>query len=375
MKLLCLLALSQAVLFGAEHKATAADVVELVYDSLYSDHDDGRLAQSLQQLKITEQLSPHVVRYFQHIGIGPHALQALQRLREESSPLTPPEEPALAIQPVPVEDEQKEMLERIERYAQSYARNLPNFICDQVTRRYSNLGGLLPDGNPLFTDTLHFTDSFTKSLRFIEGIEEGVAPNRAGGRKIKIATRRGQSISSGEFGTDMVIIFGPGIDPEMSWDHWQMFRGKRTAVFNYFVGMPKSRFTLLACCTLVPGEGEVRQRVIAPIRGLVYAEPETGVISRIAIQPVHLPEAFRLKESATVIDYGDVKIGGQSYTLPVKALAFVRGAIDPIPGSQQKPPVQKNRNEISFLNYRKFEAESVLTFSNSKITYQSDSKK
>ena len=138
-----------------------------------------------------------------------------------------------------------------------------------------------------------------------------------------------------------------------------MFKGKKTAVFDYFVGPSQTQFTVSWADVM----DHVTESVKAPIRGLVYADPETGVISRLTIQAMGLPASFRIKESRTVIDYDAVNIGGRSYTLPVKASVFVQS--DP----------QKNLNEITFTNYRKFEAESVLSFSGSKITYGSSSEK
>lgn len=367
-KLVSLLVLAAAVLAGADHRVSASDVVQLVLSSVYSDHDDSRLANDLHRLKMSEQLDGHVLVYFRNIGVGPLARKELERLRQESALMKLPFEPPLSIQPIPPDDQRMRMVEKVERYAQSYVHGLPNFMCDEVTRRYSNMSWYPEDVKP--SDRLHFTDSFSKNLRFADGVEEGIVPHRPGKREVKISTRKGQSISSGEFGTDMLIIFGPDIHAETHWDHWEMFRGRRTAVLQYFVGLPKSRYTLAACCSFVPGKGEMQQRVTASIRGVVYIDPDSGVISRIAIKPVALPEAFHLKENETLIDYDDVRIGNRLYRLPVKAVAFIRGEIESEPGYNKTVPIQKNRNEISFINYRKFEAESALTFANSKITYE-----
>lgn len=70
-----------------------------------------------------------------------------------------------------------------------------------------------------------------------------------------------------------------------------------------------------------------------------------------------LSPSFHIQEDNTVIDYGAVRISGQSYTLPVAARVFVRA------------DAQRNRNEIAFVKYRKFDADSVLTIVNSRITF------
>ncbi len=360
---LCLLALVQVAALGADHRATSADLTTLVFTSLYSDHDDAQLARQLSNLQLTEQLNPHVVLYFRQAGTGPRALAALQALQHKSQNLSPPAAPVLTIQPLPSADEQNQMLQRVVDYARGYVHSLPDFLCDQVTQRFTNLRRTGWEGNPQYGKSLRHSDSFTRVLRFSGGAEEGQITKVNNKPARGLVTKFGQSISSGEFGGDMVIIFGPKADAQLTWDHWEIFRGKRTAVFEYFVKPGKSEFSLYYCCFQEPGLGEAQQSYKSPIRGLVYVDPGTGRISRLLIRAVELPEAFHVKESNTIIDYGSITIGVHSYTLPVSAQMFMH------------TERQRNRNELRFLNYRKFEAESVFTYTESKVSYGSKSKK
>ncbi|HEX4166083.1 MAG TPA: hypothetical protein VHZ55_11475 [Bryobacteraceae bacterium] len=247
------------------------------------------------------------------------------------------------------------MLERLFEYVQSYVHGLPNFICDEVTRRYTNFAGVAADGNPRYKKRLRHSDTFTRSLRFVGGAEEGSVEEVNGKRGARAVTRQGQRISAGEFGGDIVIIFGADAKPEMHWGHWEMYGGRQRAVFSFFVGTPVSKFSLFNCCYQLPDGRELQQSYNAPVRGLVYLDPSAGTIARLLIRAVNLPPAFHIKESNTAIDYGGVSIGGQMYTLPLRAVTFGR------------TDTQFNRNEIAFVKYRKFEAESVLTFTHSKI--------
>ena len=356
---LCLLALVQLVALGADHRATSADLTTLVFTSLYSDNDDERLAQQLSKLQLTEQLSPHIISYFQRAGAGPDALAVLRDLQHKSQSLPPPSAPVLTIQPLPSPDEQNQMLQRVMAYARGYVYSLPDFLCDQVTQRYTNLRRTGPDGNPQYREGLRHSDNFTRVLRFGDGTEESQITKVNNKPAKGLVTKRGQSISSGEFGGDMVIIFGPRAEAQLTWDHWEMFRAKRTAVFGYFVKPGKSEFSLYYCCFQAPGIGEMQQTYKSAIRGLVYLDPNTGQISRLLIRAVGLPEAFHVKESNTIIDYGSVHIGGRNYNLPLSAQMFMHAER------------QRNRNELRFLNYRKFEAESVFTYTESRVSYGS----
>ncbi len=168
---------------------------------------------------------------------------------------------------------------------------------------------------------------------------------------------KGKSFSNGEFGRDMALILGASVNPQLKWDRWEALQGNVKAVFNYFVPVPQTEYSLLYCCFMKPGVGEVQQSYKAPMRGSIYVDPATGVISRLIIKAVDLPENFHIKENNTIIDYNQISIENRPYTLPVTATVFVRAES------------QKNRNEISFVRYRKFNPESILTSVDSTITF------
>ncbi len=157
---------------------------------------------------------------------------------------------------------------------------------------------------------------------------------------------------------DMEMILGPRSGAKLKWDHWQMFQGKRTAVFDYAIGAARTTYMVGVCCIPSPtGNQQLEQSVRSPIRGFIYGDPDTGTILRITVQAVGLPADFLAREANTVIDYGIVYIGGRAYILPARAISFIR------------TDAQKNRNDIEFMNYRKFDTESVLLFTNSNVKY------
>lgn len=368
-KLLVLLAASGTFLLGENHRFTAAEVVNLVFTSISSDNDGEHLAEQLRNIEPAERVDSHTVFYFRNVGLAQPALAELEKLEQKSASLPGPPQAPLSIQPVPSAADQAKLLQTASRFAQSYVQRLPNFLCDQLTRRYTNLTGNVEGGHPRFNQQLHISDRFKDSLRFVNGVEEGGALDQTQSRAHKVLAKKGFSLSQGEFGTVMVNIFGPQVHAEMSWHHWQDFAGRRAAVISYFVPLARSKYELLACCMLLPMGGQTQQRTTAPFGGLVYIDPDTGVILRLTVQALGLPAAFWIKETRTVIDYAEVKIGAGTYDLPAKALVFVASKVQG--GSQ----LQKNLNDLTFTNYRKFEAESVLTYTHSKINYDAPAPK
>lgn len=236
--------------------------------------------------------------------------------------------------------------------------DLPNFICDELTQRYTNVIRVGPNGAGVFRNHWRRDDRFIETIRYSRGRElhELVSVNNKPAKQLK--TIAGQSISSGEFGPDINMIVGrrsSGVD--LQWDHQELFHSKRAVVLRYSVGPDQTHFIVAYCCELLPGKRPVQQQYESPIRGFIYVDSSDGTILRITIRAIDLPLSFRVRESNTVIDYGPINIGGRTFILPIKAGNYIRGG------------PQKDRNEISFVNYRKFDAESVLMFTDSKIKY------
>lgn len=359
-RLLCLIVVVQSMAFGASHQRSAAEVVELIFTSLYSDRDDIRLARQLDQTQMSERLAPGFILYFRSQGVGPRTMTALQKLRDRTALLPPPAEQPFSIQPIPSTEEQVQMLQRIVRYARSYVAGLPNFLCDQVTERYTNMSS---DGRGQaagFSKRLHHTDTMKWSLRFVDGVENGNLLRKDINKLRRTVLKSGQSLSRGEFGEDLLLIFGSNAPPQFAWHHWERLRGKQTAVFSYFMGPARTRYEVSWSSANMDSNV---QTVRVPIQGLAYVDPATGAISRLIIQTMGLPASSPIKESRTIIDYGAVDIGGQPYIVPLKASLFIRA--DP----------QMNWNEISFVRYRKFETESVVTYTDSNIRFGRASKK
>ena len=106
-------------------------------------HSDKQIADYLKNIRMTERLDAATI---EDIGPGPRTAECLRRLVEASKsfPLRRrlPRQPV--VQPIPPPDsvEQARVLDAAREYARDYSKNLPNFICTQVTRRYQDPSGL-----------------------------------------------------------------------------------------------------------------------------------------------------------------------------------------------------------------------------------------
>jgi hypothetical protein len=238
--------------------------------------------------------------------------------------------------PTPSPAEQTKILSSIRRYAERYVDNLPNFICEQVTRQFE--AGKKPKH-------WHQGDTLTAKLIYNEGREERTLEfvnNRPVGAQGGFWRR--PLVTEGEFGMLMARVFASTADTDFSWAGWQPGDNRWFAVFDYQIDKEHSTLSL----TL----GDLAKAIV-PYHGSIYADAATGAIWRITSSPSDIPPELRTKSIETTIDYGPVDIGGQSYILPAKAIVLL------------VTPSNNVRNEIEFTKFRKFEAESRITYSSS----------
>jgi hypothetical protein len=238
---------------------------------------------------------------------------------------------SLAAADVPSANEQQRMIDSIQQFASRYLDNLPNFVCARVTQQYE--AGKTPD---------HWKqrETLTSKLVFNRG-RENQTLELVNGRAIPANRYVAQALETeGEFG----ILISNVLDSDaaqISWSRWEDLRGSRLAVFAYEIDRKHSTLSLAL-------GGMTRQ--ILPYRGLIYADPASGEVWRITNSPFDIPDSIATKSITTTIDYGSVDIGNRHYFLPVTATIWLDTGHNNV------------LNRVSFRDYRKFEAESTITF-------------
>ena len=314
---------------------------------------DKQIAAYIKKIQLTEKLTDKTITDLEAQGAGPRTVEALQQLRDKTAALKPPTqdsthspatepEPAAGqtgvtlspqhVIPPPDSIRQQQILDEIKQYAMTYTENLPNFICLQVTRRFADLAG---------GDHYRLMDTVNAQLNYAEGVEKYKVIS-VNNRVVNVGMEElGGAVSVGEFGSLMKGIFDPKSEAEFGWDHWGTLRGKRMAVFNFFIDSGHSSYSI---------DYNREQRIITAYKGLVYADEFTGAISRITFVAVDIPSSFPVKEANEILDYDDVDIGGQKFICPLKADLRMRSGRE------------KTKNDIEFRLYRKFGTESTIVY-------------
>jgi hypothetical protein len=239
--------------------------------------------------------------------------------------------PARSQETPPSDADQQKMLAAITRYANDYLSKLPDFICHQITQEF------LADKNGKHW---HKHDTLTAKLVFANGREQRTL-ELVNNKQVRDnrARLRAPLSTEGEFGILLSKIFDDASQAKFSWNGWDTVRGHRVARFDYAIDRDHSSMSLTNYI-----------KAIVPYHGSVYGDPDTGAVWRVTSGSTEIPAAVQIRTIATNVEYDEVPIGNQKYLLPASASVLVAATQD------------QTRNDMQFTDYRKFEAESTITF-------------
>jgi hypothetical protein len=337
MKRLAVLSLLAATLVFSQATLSIDRLVSFVTSSIELKHPDRQVADYLRNVKLNNRLDERTIIELQAAGAGPRTIEALRALQIASATLpavsaagTVPA--ALQEIPPPSQAERKRILEATRQYAMNYTRQLPDFICTQVTRRYIDPAGLeLWQSDDTLTARLsYFAQKEDYKLISVNGVYADVPYQRVGG-----------ATSTGEFGSMMREIFERESGAAFQWERWATLRGRRMHVFAYRVSQASSKWWVVY---------ENTARMHPAYRGLIYVDRETGAVARITLEAEDIPPDFPISQASTMLDYDLAEVGDRKFVLPLRAEMRMRHG------------KMLSKNETEFRIYRKFAAEATISF-------------
>lgn len=342
------LAFTRAALLGfvfslaslAQQQLTVNQVVEFVSSSVAQKMRDKDVAGFLATAKMTEKLDARIVEELQGKGAGPQTVAALLKLSEASANLTAPAPKITAPKPKPMaapgQEEQQQVLAEAREYALNYAKSLPDFICLEVNRRYVDRHYKAgTEGSWAISDRL------AEKLTYFDQKEKyELISHNDDSLFGKSAESMGGSISRGDFGTLIREIFDLEASAEFHWERWGNLDGHLMHVYTYSIDQPHSHETI---------DYERSQQVTPAFHGEVFVEKGPNVIWRITVFP-EPPASFPIQDISERIDYRYTDISGQKFLLPASGQVIMRTS-----GIGSK-------NEIEFRSYRKYSADTTITF-------------
>jgi hypothetical protein len=242
---------------------------------------------------------------------------------------------APASQGIPIEEDP--IIAKAKAAAQEYSSTLPNFFCRQVTTRYET-------DHP--KDGWQAVDTVTADVAYENGRES--YKNIMVGNKAVKATSMDQipgSSSSGEFASILEDLFDAGTAASFRKSGQDTLRGRSAYTYKYEVKRENSHWRIVSAAQLY----------YPAYRGTVWIDRETSRVLRIEMESRNMPVLFPFDQTETATDYDFVRLSTpQQFLMPVAAEVL----------SCEQGSSRCLRNRIEFRNYRKFGAESDITFGN-----------
>ena len=217
---------------------------------------------------------------------------------------------------------------------QDHLKHQPNYICLETLERTQR--DALKKRSSLL-DVLRF------EVAFVDRKELYAWPgsNRFEDTELIDMVPAGGTIGTGAFATHAYNLFltnGPRTLP----GEWTELDGRRVARYPYEVAEMVSGYRL----RVTRGDW-----AIVGYYGSVWIDEEREEVMRIEVIADQIPLRLGLKETRTMLFYGDVRIGGDSYRLPVRTIESTTTFSD-----------HQSRNEGRFTACRQFVGESKLSF-------------
>lgn len=333
-----------AALAAQAQSLTVKQLFSFLQSSVQMKQSDREVAGFLSKAKMSEKLDDRTVEQLQALGIGPKTLTVLRHLSEESQSLAaaaPVVEVKTVPKPPPSSEEQAQIISEVREYALNYSKNLPDYICTLVVRRYAapypggKYGGRRGD-DPSWElqNTLTVKLSYNDQKEDYKLILINNSPTQMDYNKV------GGSRSTGDFGTMLREVFEPETEAHFEWDHWGLLRARPTYVFAYHVAQERSKWHVSAD----------QEDTIPAYKGLIYVDQETKQVLRISLEAIDLPSTFPVRQASDTLDYDYQDVGGQQFLLPLKNKVIINGA----------EVLTRNDNEYHL--YHKYSAESAIQF-------------
>jgi hypothetical protein len=254
--------------------------------------------------------------------------------------LTIPYDPAQAAEtvrkPAPLQNVPQDdpVIAKAREVADQYEGTLPNFFCQQLTTRYESDH---PKTGWTALDVVTADVAYEDGHETYKNIKVGNRAVNKGMEDIE-GTR-----STGEFSSILIDLLSPLTAAVFKRSGTDRIHGRPTIVFNFEVPRERSHWRVEA----------PSQLYYPSFKGAIWVDQQTFRVLRIEQSARNIPILFPFDTVETATDYDYVRLSTPTeYVLPVDAevLSCVRGTSNCA------------RNRIEFRNYRKFGAETSITF-------------
>lgn len=216
----------------------------------------------------------------------------------------------------------------------AFTETLPNYVVKQYTTRYQS------DSASRGRTSWQALDIVTADVVAEDG-KESYKNILVNGKPSRNVEQTG-SWSEGEFASTLQAILSPASDAAFINRRATTIANRPAYRYDYSIEQPRSSWRVEANgMSFRPAYG-----------GAIWIDKETSRVLRIEMSARSVPRSFPLDQIESTVDYDFVQIGDKKYLLPThsESLSCMRGT------------TQCSRNVIEFRNYRKYSADTSITF-------------
>jgi hypothetical protein len=337
---------------------------------------DAKVAQQISDLQVTERISFARLARWEKESPGEHTHLELIKLADQSAFLNPPAADVLR-DPEPDADTQGRIQSEAVNYVKTTLRQLPNFYATRETTHFEDSPsqqtvsggpsqggsgwramrtGIMEIGRSDYK-SLHSTGSFSAKVTYRDGLEvndeDAAKPGTPDPAPAGLQTK-------GEFGPILSVVLGDALRGSMTWLRWEEGPNEPVAVFGYSIPEDQSNYMVM-----IPNGAQL-EHIYSAYHGEIAIDPEAGQVLRVSVV-ADLPPPHESMQTATMVEYGPVSIGDQSYICPVRGVAYSKvpvekNAAEPHSGTIM---VQTQVNDVAFIDYHLFKSDARIVANDS----------
>lgn len=313
-KLVSLLLLAGMALpaFGAK-RITVEQLEQIV--AATSSKSDGKIAQQLSYLELTERLNATRFSRMEAALPGVNSRRALVVLSDLSAFLAPPaaEIPATATPDLAM---QRQIMDLTIDYASKVIAKLPNFYASRDTIHFEDTpSGQRPDASVIPYVPMHAVDRITDTVLYRHGeevVDSGAGKQKQGSEYQGLTTK-------GVFGPILGTVLIDSAHGKLVWSYWEQGANGPQAVFRFEIPKEESHYEVQFCCISGSQRNDVFKQ-FSGYHGEIAVDPMNGTILRLTLQ-ADLKRSDPLSRSDIMVEYGPVEIGGKTYICPTKSVS------------------------------------------------------
>ena len=234
----------------------------------------------------------------------------------------------------PAPGDQKRTLDTAREIAIHYSQKLPDFICNEHVERTDRTSPTNIKVDRLTIQLSYFGQKENQKLVAMNG-----QPTQQ-----PLASLDGL-ITGGEFGSLLLGVFDPSSSADFQWKASSNIRQHPASVYTYRIARANSHYMV--------GHRKDNGKLVAVAagyKGELALDTATARVLRLTAAADDLPKDSGILQSSVAVDYDFVEVAGHSYLLPARSEAHMERSYRQI------------ANVVTFVEYRKFEADSTISF-------------